>query len=137
MSLCQFEFELFIGSPFNVNVKDEVRADKVKHSLVTDVRVGEQFVMDVDATEAGEADLQVQARDPHGMFIMHCVHNYTSFTQKVTKEISVSIYQRTSPQGEASFRFSAIGRYHCYFSTKRDRIKYMLTNGFQQRVLYE
>jgi hypothetical protein len=59
----------YLGSPFDVNVKDEVRADKVKHSLASGVRVGEQFVMDVDATEAGEDDLQVEATDPLGVFI--------------------------------------------------------------------
>jgi hypothetical protein len=66
----------YLGSPFCVSVKDEVRADKVKHSLLNDVRIGQQFVMDVDTTEAGEADLHVVATDPHGMFFTLHVPSY-------------------------------------------------------------
>ena len=56
----------YSGSPFNVNVKDEVNADKVKFTLTDKIRVGQKCKIDIDVTDAGEADLHVQVTDPNG-----------------------------------------------------------------------
>jgi len=50
-------------------VKDEINADKVKFSLTDNIRVGQTCKMNIDVTEAGEADLNIQVTDPHGKLI--------------------------------------------------------------------
>ena len=57
---------LYSGSPFLVEVKDEVNADKIKFTLTDNVRVGQKCKIDVDVVEAGEADLNVQVTNPNG-----------------------------------------------------------------------
>jgi len=47
-------------------VKDEVNADKVKFSLMDKIRVGQTCKMNIDVTEAGEADLNIKVKAPNG-----------------------------------------------------------------------